>query len=99
MRPTMNLQIANTLSAVPEVESIYVLPGACAADVQVLTIVDKEDDQVYALIYEKELQLARELPGVQFDFSVRARQGRPVEHIVGQNHPAWERARRNGHPD
>lgn len=76
---------------------MYVIPGE--EGVCVMTIVDQEDDRVYDLIYAKELQLAREIPGARFDFSVIARRGRPIEQIMGQNRATWERPGVNGNPD
>ncbi|MGH9609373.1 MAG: hypothetical protein ACRD34_06810 [Bryobacteraceae bacterium] len=95
MRASAARQIANTLGAVAEVEGVYLVSGE-GEGVRVVTVVDREDDAVYRRIYARELELARKLPGAHFDFSVIARRGRPVEQIVGDTRPVWERSSLSG---
>lgn len=96
---SINQQIAKVLGTVPEVESVYIFSGEAPESFRVMTIVDQEDDRVYELIYDRELQLAREMPAAQFDFSVLARRGRAIEQIAGLNQAAWERSPLDGNPE
>lgn len=98
MAPCLQQQLESTIGTVPEVEGIYIIAGGDGHNLlRVLTIIDAEEDRVYRLIYERELELARRLPGTQLDFAVIARRSRPVEHIVGENRPAWERVPADEH--
>ncbi len=91
MASCLRQQIGSTIGAVPEVEGVYVIPGGDGNNLRVLTIIDREEDRVYRLIYARELELARRLPGTQLDFAVIARRSRPLERIGGGSRPAWER--------
>lgn len=91
MAPCFQQEIESTLGTVSEVEGVYLLPAARGDGFRVLTVVDRDEDQVYRLIYAQELELARKLPGAQLDFAVIARRGRPVEQVVGEDRPTWEK--------
>ena len=70
--PATDSEIAGRLRRVPQVEAVYVIHGD-EQGLRVLTVVDQEDDDVYELIYQEELQVAQSLPSVVFDFNVVAR--------------------------
>jgi len=48
-----------------------------------MTVIDDDRDAAYAKIYEQERHVIRSLPSYEFDFTVIARRGRPIEDLVG----------------
>lgn len=96
MAPSVQEQIEMTMGSVPQVESVYLVPTETHGTIRVLTIVDVEDDDVYSLIYAKEVDFARVLRPRRLDFTVIARYGRPVQELVGATRPSWERAPGDG---
>lgn len=96
MAPSFEQEIGSTLGTVPEVEGVYVFPNGNCKGFRVITVVDREEDPVYRLIYGQELELAHRLTGAELEFEVIARRGRTREQVMGWDHPAWERAAVDG---
>lgn len=86
MAVAIDSEIAKVLQEVPQVEGVYVLHREGDL-LRVFTVVNEEDDAAYREIYDRELDLARKLAPVRFDFNVITRYGRPIQEFVGPHTP------------
>ncbi|MGA2589443.1 MAG: hypothetical protein ABSH32_05985 [Bryobacteraceae bacterium] len=68
---------------------VYVVPSSDF--VNVFTIIDQDDEQTYAAIYERERSIIRQHSDWHFDFNVITRRGRSVDELVGSAVPVWQR--------
>lgn len=82
--------IVQKLSAVPEVESLYVINRGSV--VRVFAVIDQEVDDVFDAIYDRESSIMRRFSDVSFDFNILARRGRPIDQLVGSETPIWGRS-------
>lgn len=81
--------LAEVFSAIDRVESVYLTTRG--EILNVFTVIDNDDEEIYGLIYNRERSLLREFRDVRFDFSVIVRRGHPVCEIMGAANPIWQR--------
>jgi hypothetical protein len=89
LEQTLDQYVASVLATVPQVEAVYV--DQTANKLIVYTVIDESDESVYDRIYDCERHLIRDSNGAQFDFNVTARRGVPVETLLGDLRPVWQR--------
>jgi hypothetical protein len=68
---------------------VYMVPSGDVVDV--FTIIDKDDEETYDAIYERERSIIHEHADLHFDFNVIVLRGRSVDELVGSCAPVWQR--------
>jgi hypothetical protein len=79
--PVVDHVVASELRRVPGIEAVFI--GRDEDGVyQVFSVVQEHDRTLYAALLESEARIAQQLPEGQFDFHVRAHQGRSLSLAV-----------------
>ena len=85
--------IANELSMVSEVESVFVeCDGDPGKGYSVITVINERDPNIREKIYAREQVIMDEFPKIDFSFSVISRMNRPLADIITPvGNPAFQR--------
>jgi hypothetical protein len=76
-----NAFIGLEFSLVAGVEQVFVEDVRPGRDLRVFVVVNERDADTRAKIYEREKAIMDEMPALDFDFAIIARQGRTLEDI------------------
>jgi hypothetical protein len=82
--------LINAFANVNGVCGVYMVPSGDVVDV--FTVIDKDDEETYEAIYERERWITRQRSDLHFDFNVIALRDRPIDEVVRPCAPVWQRS-------